>query len=102
EQLHKHKFPYQVLCYDSDKKKVCYDKIVHTEMETRLNYWILSTYKRNRIIISSDQLVFCNQSWLIPEEMKVSDEVWINKGRGIMSDMIIDITQFHSSYNVYH
>jgi hypothetical protein len=83
--------PCRVLCYNPATTKVDFFPLKRVYLEARKTSYLISTFKLNRIVMTPDQLVYCNDGWVLPENLVVGGTVWINHARSIVSDIITEI-----------
>ena len=102
ERLHKYNLQCKALTFNSSSGIIGFAPISAITAETRNSSYVITTFKYNRITISSDQLIYTDGNWKRPDELQIGDEVWINEAKIAVTDAITSISFQHKLSRMYN
>lgn len=100
-QIYSERLNCTILGYDETTQEVTWIPVTKIEVESKRSCYLISTVKKNRIVLSNDTMLFTENQWAKPEILNLKNDIWINKARIISTDIISEYKLMHKPHKSY-
>lgn len=101
QRVYNYSLPGKLLCYNPENKSVDFKPLIQVELEARQSFYIISTFKQNRVVVTPDTLILKGYDWVLPKDLEPGASLWMNYAKSIVTDGVSEVKLYRRAFRSY-